>query len=434
MLTDFERYNDSDNLVQLKVKHKHRDDFSDDNKYYPLFSNITDKIGVIAEHSQLNENEKWLQFALFKSDDKYYFFDVRKNAAELRQYVDDCKFICPYCGGDLFMVASHIRNGCQKKIPTHLRHKQSDDELVQSCIFNTGNKNYKDMRNEFFSGESYKHKSLKLRLYKLAKAGKLELLIPSAYDIVENLVSYEAKANFQLKPVRIVDALVETRVLKKDEVSDGYQPDLVLISEDGEYIFCEVTVSSGKTVEQYYTIWDRLQTPVIEFKYNENREMTQILNMMDAVKQMNFLEDELSEHEELFVFNSATMRFLYSPIIDSARKEYHTKRTILADKLKADYEAALSAKRLIIKQRDSRKEFWAKLMALIDWYYNKTNFKVRYDRYNKKWVDSSGKELWLEWNHLNYNDVILNLKLPKIVWKMLSTNGIIYNRGYFESK
>lgn len=426
MNTEFERLDDDFSLVNITVKHKRRDDFSEENKYYPLISDISDVEGVIAEHSELNESDKWLQFALFKDNNNYYFFDVRKNSTELKLYVDENRFICPYCQSSLIAVSSHMRG--DTKVPAHLRHRTSNDEAVRNCIFNTSNKAYLEAKKNFYAGEGYKHKRLKMRVYKLAKSGKLKIAIPDEFEIVEDLEQYESQADFTRRDVSIVDAMLEQRVLKKDSKTKGYQPDVVFITDEGEHIYCEITVASGKTVSEYHAVWHRLKKPVIEIKYSENREIDKILNILDTFKEMDYID----ENEELFLFNDATVRFLYSPIVDAARKEYHLSRLKLAEK-KREHDKARELKILERdKYRIARKELWMKIMKYVDWYREKTRFIVYYDSYNDAWVDRFGKSLWLSWNNVEYNGVTINFKLPDIVWHMLLVNGIKYNKGYKE--
>lgn len=417
-------WEDNDSLVKLTVKHKIRDDFSEDNKYYPLLSNISDVEGVIAEHSELNKNENWLQFALFKDNDKYYFFDVRKNSTELKLYVDDNKFICPYCQSSLIAVSSHIRKGT--RILAHLRHSNSANEVVKNCIFNTSNKRCIEYRNDFYSGESYRHKKLKMRIYKLAKSKKLKIFIPDEYEIIENLKSYETKVEFTRKEVTIVDALLEQRVLKKNEETKGYQPDIVLITDTGEHIYCEITVLNGKTVNDYHDIWNKLNKPVLEIKYSENEIINDVFNILDTFNNLNYID----ETEELFLFNDATVRFLYSPVIDKARKEYHISRLKIAENFKKDEEIKELKKLETARYNNAKKDLWLTIMRMIEWYRDKTKFKVYYNSLFMKWTDELGKDLPLEWNNIEYNGFILNLKLPTVVWNMLSVNKVKFNKGY----
>lgn len=156
----------------MKILDKSRNILDETNKYTLLDSDITDQDGVMAEHFILN-GSKELHYALMKQDNKYFFFDIRKNPTELKMLTDDGKFICPYCLNELSPCNGYIKqNGVS--VEPYLRHINSSDIKVKSCIFNKGNPNWEKNISDYFNGESVAHKALKQYIFSLAKDGLLK--------------------------------------------------------------------------------------------------------------------------------------------------------------------------------------------------------------------------------------------------------------------
>lgn len=336
----FELEHEKKESVIVSLEHKMRDDFTKENKYYPLISDIRDKEGVMIEHRKLNGNDWRLHYALLKTNNKYYFFDIRKNVMEIKKYTDEKEFICPYCGGILSPVPDYYRKDRKDKIEAYLRHKHSENEKVKNCIFNLSNKDYKKKQKGYFEGESLKHKFFKIEMYKKAKEGTLFLNLYESYELVEK--DYDVEIKWNERKVKIVDAYMERKVLKKDEITNGYQPDLVLISDKGEHIYCEITVTSGKTVEEYYDIWRRLNKNVIEIRESDNKGMYEKNNIC---------------------FEELKIRNLYSIVIDRARREKHKRNIELAEKKRKEMERKIQLEKKIeaekrekIRREEERKK------------------------------------------------------------------------------
>ena len=414
---------EDESTVCIDVKHKLRDDFTEDNIYYPLISDISDDEGVLAEHSLLNTDDNWLQFALFKDKGDYYFFDIRKNAIELRDYAEDSKFICPCCKGALTAVSAHTRcvNGEVIKVPTHLRHLKNDDSDYLNCMFNKGNKNHQELKDKLYSGESFKHKKLKLRIFNLAKKGKMELSIPYDYSVVVDKANFEASVDFDYEIIKVVDAVLEKRVLKKDDITNGYQPDITFITDTGEEIYVEITVASGKSVSKYSTIWNRLKRPVIELKYSENKDVTRTFNFLDACEAIDLTDPDA----EVMIYSNVSIRFLYSPIVAVAREQYHVARLKQANLRRVYLEEQRKKAEIKIKKKETRTFLWKGILKFTEIYREQKNYLIYYNYSERSWYLDGypiSDELLIK-GFLSYKNEWFMFTLPKQVWQILAING-----------
>lgn len=414
-----------DNLhspVELFLEHKIRDDFSDSNKYYPLISNIDDLAGVIFEHRLLNNNNDYLQYALFKYNNKYYFFDVRTNTTELKMYVDDKSFICPFCKQDLIPISPHIRtnkDGSISSIPAHLRHK-NNDESIKVCIFNSKYKLAQQEKERLWASESVIHRGIKLRMEHLIKRNGLKIYLPTEFEIIRNDTIFSSEVNFKYDMVNITDVDVEVTALVKNDSTNGYRPDLTFITETGDKIFCEVTVTSGKTVSEYYDIWRSLNKPVIEIVYCKNKGYNPTeYEVLENLSRIDFLDKKA----EVLILNNATMRFLYSPVIDAARREHHKVKAIQADKKKTQVARLINSKKQNISLSVNEKELNDLIISVVYSYAEKENIQIYYNKFRKVWLGSNYEELQSEPRIIYYKNCELPFNLPSIVWDILKING-----------
>lgn len=364
--------------IDTDIEEKRGDELEEEKELIPLLSDINDIEGIIAEHADLNgENSKYLKYALININNRYYFFDVKNNAMELKKIAQGNRFICPYCKSDLSIVPGYERvvNNKTVQVDTFLRH-YSKDEKSKECIFHYS-KDARERKYKMYLKEGIKHKKLKSKVIREAKNLKFQL--PKMYKILADLKTYRCRVEFvKYETKNIIEAKSEKKVLSKDNISKGYVPDVILYTDDGDEIYVEVTVSSGKMVSDYYDIWYRLGKTVIECKLKE---------------------------EDIY------FRYLYDPIRDKARKESVLTAKILADK---QIKQLISNKIIEIKNDLKRK-------------YKMT---IKNINGNKVLVTSKGKVCESKWKHIIYKDGIYNRKEPEAVWKRLKEAGFDVRYGY----
>lgn len=369
--------------IDTDIESKRGDQLEKDKKLIPLISDINDRDGIIAEHMDLNgENSKYLKYALINIDGKYYFFDVRSNAMELKRIAYENKFICPYCKSDLSIVPGYEKqiNNKTIKVEAFLRH-YSKDEKRKDCIF-YDSQDSREKKYKMYTKEGIMHKKLKSKIIRNAKSLTFE--VPKIYKVISDLKKYTCKVEFvKYTTKKIIGAESEKKVLSKDELTKGYIPDIILYTEDGDEIYVEVTVSSGKMVSDYYDIWKRLRKTVIECKLRDDN-----------------------------IF----FRYLYDPVRDKARIESVSTAAILANKEVYEVKKFISSTIKAIKEK--LKEDY--------------NMKVKNINGNSVLVTSKGKICETKWKHIVYRNKIYNRKEAEVVWKRLKEAGFDIRSGYYK--
>lgn len=371
--------------IDTDIESKRGDQLEDDKKLIPLISDINDIDGIIAEHMELNgENSKYLKYALINIEGKYYFFDVKNNAMELKQIAYENKFICPYCKSDLCIVSGYDRyiNNKRVEVDAFLRH-YAKDEKSKDCIFHYS-KDSEEKKYKMYTKEGIKHKKLKSKLIREAKG--LTFKVPKMYKVIPDLKNYTCRVEFiKYETKNIIGVDSEKKVLSKDELTKGYIPDIILYTEDNDEIYVEVTVSSGKMVSDYYDIWKRLGKTVIECK----------------------LQDD-----------NIFFRYLYDPVRDKARIESISTARILDDKEVKEVKNFISDTIKAIKEN-----------LKIDY-----NMKVQHINGNLELVTAKGKICETKWKHIVYRNKKYNRKEAEVVWKRLKEAGFEIRKGYYEAK
>lgn len=369
--------------IDTDIESKRGDQLEEDKKLIPLISDINDRDGIIAEHMDLNgENSKYLKYALINIDGKHYFFDVRSNAMELKQITYENKFICPYCKSDLSIVPGYEKqiNNKTIKVEAFLRH-YSKDEKRKDCIF-YDSQDSREKKYKMYTKEGIMHKKLKSKIIRNAKSLTFE--VPKIYKVISDLKKYTCKVEFvKYTTKKIIGAESEKKVLSKDESTKGYIPDIILYTEDGDEIYVEVTVSSGKMVSDYYDIWKRLGKTVIECKLRDDN-----------------------------IF----FRYLYDPVRDKARRESVSTAAILANKEVYEVKKFISSTVKAIKEK--LKEDY--------------NMKVKNINGSIVLVTSKGKICETKWKHIVYRNKIYNRKEAEVVWKRLKEAGFDIRSGYYK--
>lgn len=369
--------------IDTEIEEKRGDELELDKQLIALESDINDDEGVIAEHMIINgEKTKELKYGLICIDSKYYFFNVDNNAMELKKIVDDNKFICPYCKSDLCIVSSYDRiiNNKKIKVDAFLRH-YAGDENSKGCIFHNS-KDAEHNKLKLYATEGIKHKQLKMRLIK--EAYKLQFLIPEKYKINIDKENYSCSAEFiEYSKKRVVKTDSEKKVLKKDKITNGYVPDIILYTQDGDEIYVEVTVSSGKMVSDYYDIWYRLKKTVLECKLKDG---------------------------------DIQFKYLYDPIRDQARRAILMQSKALADKKKSEV-------RMLINKTINKIEIKLE---------KEYGMKKQYIDGKMKLVTSRGEPCKYKWKHILYLGVVHNYNQPDVIWKRLRELGFNVIDGYYE--
>ena len=60
------------------------------------------------------------------------------------------------------------------------------------------------------------------------------------------------------------------RIEKGNEEVGGYKTDITAYDKNNKEIYIEVTYQTGKTVEEYYNKWNKLNRNVIEVRKKDN--------------------------------------------------------------------------------------------------------------------------------------------------------------------
>lgn len=242
------------------IKFKNNDNLANRSKLIPLLSDINDKEGIIIEHSKLNESNN-LKYALIKYDNRYFFIDSERIIMEIKQYTDNHKIMCPNCKQDLYVMQGYKRdNGTEVK--AHLKHYINSEDCDFKQYYNSKSKKINKGK---FIGESKIHKELKLSIATEINSKGIYLNIPISYNI--EIDRYECWANIQYEKTYIDRAEIEKWAIEKgNEEVGGYKPDITAYDKNNKEIYIEVTYQTGKTVEEYYNKWNKLNRNVIEVR------------------------------------------------------------------------------------------------------------------------------------------------------------------------
>ena len=384
-------------MIELSVlKLKNNDHISEGIELIPLISDIDDIEGILMEHKELNRNSKKLEFALIEHEGEYYFIDCKKSIREDVYITDGKSYICPSCRQKLILISGFVRNGT--KVNSYLRHPSSDEE----CDFKTyyEDKNSEKINPTRYTGEGKLHKELKLSTLRNIIDEGIRLNIPSSYTI--DMYNDKPIVNFEYREVFLTNAMSEKVALKKDSVTKGTRPDITAYTDTGEVIYIEVTNISGKRVTDYYDIWNRLNSTVIEVRKTGNLDKT--IDYTDFYDEEGCFNDEM--YYEALVLNDKEFRILYSPIMEKARRE---KLKILT---------AIANKKRIAIQKNQLKEFINKKLNEInqdakDNKIPKMPVKdIVYDKNGIRYIGFNNFEYPSYWYKIIYKGIVIYRKLP----------------------
>ena len=214
----------------------------------------------INEFKERNE-KNFLQWCLGKYKGMLYWINLAETTKENEMELYKNSLICPYCLKPVTLIPEGIKR-------SHFRHKQ--DAEFNDCPYKIQLTEFYNKRGYSRLPESEKHKEI--------KEWCLVNLIGERIDIItERRIEYrnfESRIQDITERKLIVDIVMEKRVQTKNEESKGYQPDLLLILEDGSVCALEITVTSGKTVQEYQDVWNRWGHPVYEIR--EGGEVTNL--------------------------------------------------------------------------------------------------------------------------------------------------------------
>ena len=312
-----------------KPKLKNRDNLNIFTGIVPLISDINDLDGVLDEHCKLNYNYNYLKYALIKKNNQYYFIDAKNTTVEHRKNTDNNLIMCPYCHTGLSPISGHYKMQFGKKIYIDNYFRHTEDV---NCLFRNGINSDKKYREDIdYIGETYRHKILKWSTYNIANSGNLYLKMPKSYKLIVDDINYKSKVEFNYKIEHIIKADMEKRILKKDDTSKGLQPDIIFYTESGNRILVEITVGNGKTVQEYYDRWSRLNNVVLELRFSDNKHIdySPIYDKsIESIKDITISDYKFDDNRNF--------RFLYDPLLNDARNDIFYKNIELADAKKKE--------------------------------------------------------------------------------------------------
>ena len=378
------------------IKFKNNDNLTNRSKLIPLLSDINDKEGIIIEHSKLNESNN-LKYALIKYSNKYFFINSEQIIMEIKQYTDNQKIMCPNCKQDLYIMQGYKRkNGIEVK--PHLKHYINSEDCDFKQYYNSKSKKINKGK---YTGESKIHKELKLSIATEINSKGIYLNIPTSYNI--EIDNYECWANIQYKKIYVNKAEIEKWAIEKgNEEVGGYKPDITAYDENNREIYIEVTYQTGKTVNEYYNKWGKLNRNVIEVRKKDNIDI-----------EINYSQEE-GYWKEIYIHDDKVFRFLYSPLLDEARKEKLRIETVLATREKED-----------LLKKEHINFIYEKLRNVKRYLEVSRNVKVIKSGKEYKYITSNGYEYKNYWFKATFKDTSINLKIPNIVVDLLNKiNGL----------
>lgn len=383
-----------------------------------LLYDINDTDNVMAQQSAVSD--MWnttspLQTALFKRNGKYYFFNANYAPAELRKDVDDEQFICPYCKSPLQLCNGSYNEILGENNARFVRHIYTgEDSPAAKCILNTGN-DFEKKRKKYFKGEGMMHKKTKIILYRMAKEGILKLNVPCNYMLNTNSFDY-TYVDLEYKEVTIVDAVMEKQVLNKDYKTNGYRPDIIFYTDTGEEIYCEITCANGKTVNDYYDIWHRLNKTVVEVRYYDNRYIINALNEDNYTNDV--IDDDEVFHDLLIASYETNFRYLYDPVINKARKA--------KDECDISNAHLRDIDRLNILRDIHREALSKKLNRFISRYAKRNNLvKLNFNNKNEWCNRETGEVFKSVWKTVKTDEFLIRKCALEGVWNDIRSAGYI---------
>ena len=388
------------------IKFKHNDNLANRSKLIPLLSDINDKEGIIIEHSKLNESNN-LKYALIKYNNRYFFIDSERIIMEIKQYTDNHKIMCPNCKQDLYVMQGYKRdNGTEVK--AHLKHYINSEDCDFKQYYNSKSKKINKGK---FIGESKIHKELKLSIATEINSKGIYLNIPISYNI--EIDRYECWANIQYEKTYIDRAEIEKWAIEKgNEEVGGYKPDITAYDKNNKEIYIEVTYQTGKTVEEYYNKWNKLNRNVIEVRKKDNVDVE-----ISCSQEEGYLK-------EIYIHDDKVFRFLYSPVLDEARREKLRIEAILATKEKEEF-----------LKKEYINFIYEKLRNVKRYLETSKNVKVVKNGKEYKYIASNGYEYKNYWFKASFKDVSINLKIPNIVVDLLNKiNGLNVEYSPYKTK
>lgn len=388
------------------IKFKNNDNLANRSKLIPLLSDINDKEGIIIEHSKLNESNN-LKYALIKYDNRYFFIDSERIIMEIKQYTDNHKIMCPNCKQDLYVMQGYKRdNGTEVK--AHLKHYINSEDCDFKQYYNSKSKKINKGK---FIGESKIHKELKLSIATEINSKGIYLNIPISYNI--EIDRYECWANIQYEKTYIDRAEIEKWAIEKgNEEVGGYKPDITAYDKNNKEIYIEVTYQTGKTVEEYYNKWNKLNRNVIEVRKKDNVDVE-----ISCSQEEGYLK-------EIYIHDDKVFRFLYSPVLDEARREKLRIESILATKEKEEF-----------LKKEYINFIYEKLRNVKRYLETSKNVKVVKNGKEYKYIANNGYEYKNYWFKASFKDVSINLKIPNIVVDLLNKiNGLNVEYSPYKTK
>lgn len=375
---------------------KNNDHITEGVEFVPLISDINDTEGVLIEHQELQGDSVKLEFALIEHKKNYYFIDCKSSVKEDVYITDGKAFICPNCRQELALISGFERKNA--KVESYLRHKISDNGCIYKYFYNNI---YEDAERKNVCNEGYTHKQLKLSTLRNIVDHGIKLNVPSDFSI--EIKDGKPIVDFKYKEIFLTDALKEKKVLNGDSLTKGYRPDIVSFTDNSETVYIEVTVNSGKRVDEYYDIWQRLNTTVIEVRKKDNVE-----------DRKN--ESDIYSHCDDKVIRKKVFRILYSPVVEKARQEKNEIAMRIAD------EKRKKEQKEILKKYVNETIKKVNKIALENKIFRMPVTEVNFENGGYTYKGFNNFEYPSYWYKISYKDVFVFRKLPFKIYKTLEGN------------
>lgn len=237
-------------------------------------NNKSERIKATEEKNK-DGGDRWV---LGEYKNEIVWVNAEETSKECEKNLYNYSLFCPYC-----LAPMTICGGLKQRL--HPRHRKGTGD--PDCTFKTvtGFKN-KINKNPTIP-ESEEHKRVKESAFRTLVGTTIKTI--KSFKIETN-ESGQTKIEWEYEVKKIIKIEKEKRVLRKNKISRGYQPDLLLTFEDGTQAALEITTTNGKTTEGYSDVWKRWGKCVYElrtkgdFAYNENSEKQKFIRMYDPIQ------------------------------------------------------------------------------------------------------------------------------------------------------
>lgn len=379
-------------MEPIAIRYKDGFKIEERSKLFPLLSDISDTIGVISEHRKLNGTNKYLRYGLQKIKGEYYFFDVRNT---VNQNIKDdyySEYICPYCKEKMFIVSSFNRG--ESIVPIHLKHYK---KTHKDCIFRTDSRSLK-LREEYYNSEEFISREMLDSVYNKLKNNKLNIRIPKEYVALKNVKTKEVRIEVKHKIETVIR--VEKGEDRFKDIVQPYIPHLIFYTEEGNEVYCEITVRQSKSISKYYDIWKANNKTILEIKK----------------------VDDLSLFPKKFLFEGdLSLTYLYDPILDKAKRHKLLAAKKLADQRRKEIKENMPKRKVPKRVRRALKN---EVSNLVNSYLkelvneNEINIHSNGDIFRKNGNKIDFKTIMIE-----KGDVVTGMSVPEIAIDLIIRNG-----------